>query len=212
MSDGKYKPEHMKKTQTEEWLDTFSNTTNFMKKVFLIGVGVCFVAVFIMFFMSRDHTTVADRDKAYLMSPTNTEEFTLETRDGIVKFSLTGMEKAECDSPGYARVFLTYRYRVTKGFVDVSKIAFAASYLGDSENPFGVQIVPIGAKNNNIADLKGVGEMEDYATGHLLIEIPESTGLVYSDIGGSASVSGRPAWLVYRVGDVLKNSELEVSK
>lgn len=198
-----HKPAHMKKTKAEEWLDTFTSTTNFMKKVFLVAVVVCFAAVFVMFCVSRDHTTQADRNKAFVMSPTSSEEFTLETSSGIMDFRLVDMKEEKCDTPDCVRVLLTYEYRVKKGYVNVSKIAYSASYIGDNESPFNIGYVPLGSNYNDICELRDVPASNDYATGNLLIEIPESTGLIYSDIGGSASVSGRPSWIVYRVGDVI---------
>ena len=203
-----YEPAHMKKTKAQEWMDTFTSTTNFMKKVFLVAVVVCFGAVFVMFCVSRDHTTQADRNKAFVMNPESTAEFTVDTGQGIADFRLVGMREEKCETPDCVRVLLTYEYRVKKGTVDLCRIAFAASYIGDGENPFMLSIIPIGASNNDLSELKDVPASEDYATANLLLELPKTTGLIYSDIGGSMSVSGRPSWIVYRVGDVINKDKL----
>ena len=203
----KYEPEHMKQTKAREWLDTFSSTTSFMKKVFVVAAAVCFLIVFVMFFVSRDHTTQAEKEDAFLMSPASTEEFMLETKSGTMCFRLVGMKEEKCDTADFRRVLLTYSYRVTKGHVDISKLAFSASYIGDSESPFGVMIIPIGSKNKDISEMHDIGVMKDYDTGSVLIEIPENVGTIYTDIGGSASISGRPSWLVYRVGEVFDKED-----
>lgn len=207
-----YKPAHMRNTKAQEWADTFTSTTKFMKKVFLVGVVVCFVAVAVIFATSRDHTTKADRNEPFVMDPKSTAEFTVDTGQGIADFRLVGMKEEKCETADCVRVLLTYKYRVKKGTVDLCRIAFAASYIGDGENPFMLSIIPLGANNNDLSELRNVPASEDYATANLLLELPKGTGLIYSDIGGSMSVSGRSAWIVYRVGDVINGDKLGEQK
>jgi hypothetical protein len=126
------------------------------------------------------------------------DTFTLETDEGVLDFSLKDMEEVEPVREDKRRVLLTYNYQVTEGCVNVSKLATAASYIDDSTDAFGVDVVPSGAEND-IVYIGEKNEMKKPATGTLLIDIPKDTECIYTDMGSSLSSSGNVSFVVYDV-------------
>lgn len=174
----------------------YMQTTRIMLRVFAVLVVICFLFSVVIINSSDDDTTIADRDKPFVMS--SGEVFVLETQDGLVEFSLKDVEPMPTEKKDYKRFLWTYQYQVKQGCVDLSKLAFAASYVDDGEDPFGLCVIPYD-KGNDIGVPGKYVEKGDVATGHLLVEVPKYAKKIYTDIGGSASTSGRPAWIVYDV-------------
>ena len=174
----------------------YVQTTRVMLRVFVVLVVLCFVASVIIINSSNDDTTLADKDKPFVMS--SGDMFTLETSDGMIVFSLKDVRPMKTDKEGYKRFLWTYQYQVIQGYVDVSKLAFSVSYVDDSKDPFGVCVIPYEDGDDLGVPGKYVEE-GDMRIGYLMVEVPEVATHIYTDIGSSASVSGRPSWLVYDV-------------
>ena len=179
----------------------YIQTTRVMTRVFVVLAALCLVFSVIIINSSDDDTTLADKNKPFVMS--SGDMFTLETPDGVVAFSLKDTRPMETDKEGYKRFLWTYQYQVKQGYVDISKLAFSASYVDDSEDPFGLCVIPYEDGDDLGVPGKYVRE-GDMKTGYLMVEVPEKAKCIYTDVGGSSSVSGRPAWIVYDVSSAKK--------
>jgi len=185
----------------------YTKSIHVMTRVFLICLALCFVLAGVLLFSSKDHTTVAKASDPFVMEPGSSDMFRLETSSGIVDFCVKDMESVPCDVVDRDRVRITYSYRVTKGVVDISKIAFAVSYVDEGESPFAVSVVPCKDSKSDISAIEEKSEMNKAELGCVIMEVPEGTNYIYTDIGSSASASGKASWLLYRVGDLFKNEE-----
>lgn len=176
----------------------FSDSIRIMTRVFVVFCILVFIATIVYLMSWSDRTTEADRNNPFVLS-IGSEFYTLETEDGVLDFRVSDVEKLKHDESGLDRYLIDYDYVVKSGCVDVSKIVFAASYVNDSESPFGVKIVPCSDKGvTDIATLYDVSKTKGVKTASCIMELPESVRVVNSDIGSSASVSGKPSWVEYR--------------
>ena len=176
--------------------ESFHDSTRITKRLFLVLVVVmlCVSGFFVV--SSKDHTTTTDLDHPFYMK--SGDVFTVQMEDGTMDFSLANMEEVKSKDKDKRRILLTYNYQVTDGVVDVSKLATAASYIDDSAYAVGVDIVPCNTPTD-IVYMEPKGVMDKSEIGSLVIDIPKETKCIYTDIGSSLSVSGKPSFVIYEV-------------
>lgn len=189
---------------SSELAKSFSDSTRIMKRVFVVLAVLILIFSAIFVVSSRDRTTTTDLEHPFYMS--SGETFTVQTRDGMLDFSLIGMQDVKTSDKDQRRVLLTYNYQVTKGSVDISKLATAASYVDDSAYAVDVNVVPFGTEAD-IAYMDERGVMDEPEVGALLIDIPKDTKCIYTDIGASMSSSGRPSFVIYDIEEQLGKVE-----